>query len=143
MLRVVGRGQHKDFQQYHRLLNRVQWSARKAAHLLLTMLLEHLITGKRVPLIVDDTTERRNAKKIPQQGIYRDPVRSSHNHFVKTTGLRWLSFQLLVDLPFCKRPWALPLLTILAPSQRYCCRNRLRYKKLTDWARQGLMQLQR
>lgn len=143
VLRVVGRDQHKDFQQYHRLLNRVQWSARKAAQLLLRMLLEHLMPGKRVRLIVDDTIERRNAKKILQQGVYRDPVRSSHSHFVKTTGLRWLSFQLLVDLPFCKRPWALPVLTILAPSQRYCCRNRLRYKKLTDWARQGLMQLQR
>lgn len=143
VLRVLGRGQHNDFQQYHRLLNRVHWSTRKAAQLLLGILLQNLVPGKRVRLVLDDTIERRNAKKILQQGVYRDPVRSSHSHFVKTTGLRWLSFQLLVDLPFSKRPWALPVLTILAPSQRYCQQNDLRYKKLTDWARQGLLQLKR
>ena len=33
--------------------------------------------------------------QIRARGIYRDPVRSSHGHFVKTSGLRWLSFMLL------------------------------------------------
>ena len=28
--------------------------------------------------------------KIKARGIYRDAVRSSHGHFVKTSGLRWL-----------------------------------------------------
>ena len=53
------------------------------------------------------------------RGIYRDPVRSSDSHFVKTSGLRWLSLMLLVDIPWAGRVWALPFLTALAPSERY------------------------
>jgi hypothetical protein len=43
------------------------------------------------PLVVgiDETLERRRGKKIAAKGIYRDPVRSSHSHFVKTSALRW------------------------------------------------------
>jgi hypothetical protein len=45
------------------------------------------------PVVIgcDDTIERRRGAKISAKGIYRDPVRSSHSHFVKTSGLRWLS----------------------------------------------------
>lgn len=35
--------------------------------------------------------ERRKGKRIAAKGIYRDPVRSSDSHFVKVSGLRWLS----------------------------------------------------
>lgn len=44
---------------------------------------------------LDDTIERRRGGKIWAKGIYRDPARSSHSHFVKVTGLRWLSLMLL------------------------------------------------
>jgi len=44
-----------------------------------------------VILGLDDTIERRRGAQIKAKGIYRDPVRSSHGHFVKASGLRWLS----------------------------------------------------
>ena len=47
---------------------------------------------------LDDTIERRRGEKIKAKGIYRDPVRSSHSHFVKASGLRWLSLMLLVEI---------------------------------------------
>ncbi len=47
--------------------------------------------------------------KIKAKGIYRDPVRSSHSHFVKASGLRWLSLMLLTPIPWAKRVWALAL----------------------------------
>lgn len=52
------------------------------------------------PIIMgmDDTIERRKGEKIKAKGIYRDPVRSSHSHFVKVSGLRWLSLMLLVEI---------------------------------------------
>ena len=53
------------------------------------------------------------------RGIYRDPVRSSRGHFVKASGLRWLSVMLLAPVPWAGRVWALPFLTVLAPSERY------------------------
>ena len=68
---------------------------------------------------IDDTIERRRGEKIKAKGIYRDPVRSSHSHFVKASGLRWLSLMLLAPIPWAQRAWALPFLTVLAPSERY------------------------
>ena len=81
--------------------------------------------------------------KIKAKGIYRDNVRSSRSYFVKCSGLRWITLMLLTPIPWAKRVWALPVLTALAPSQRYCEQQGLRYKKLTDWARQILLLLRR
>lgn len=41
--------------------------------------------------------------------------------------------QLLVPVPWTARVWALPLLTVLAPSERYHHERGVRHKKLTDW----------
>jgi hypothetical protein len=96
-----------------------------------------------VLLGVDDTIERRRGKRIGAKGIYRDPVRSSKSFFVKTSGLRWLSLMLLVPITWAGRVWALPFLTVLAPSERYCRARGLRHKTLTDWARQVALQARR
>jgi hypothetical protein len=40
------------------------------------------------------------------KGIYRDPTRSSHSHFVKASGLRWVSLVLLAPVPWAARTWA-------------------------------------
>jgi hypothetical protein len=97
------------------------------------------------PVVIglDDTLERRWGAKIKARGIYRDPVRSSHGHLVKASGLRWLSAMLLVPVPWAGRVWALPFLTVLAPSERYAAERGVRHKKLTDWARQVLLQAAR
>jgi DDE superfamily endonuclease len=92
---------------------------------------------------MDDTIERRWGPKIAARGIYRDPVRSTHGHFVKASGLRWLSLMVAVPIPFIRRRWALPFLTILAPSQRWSTERSRRHKRLTDWARQAVLQTKR
>jgi hypothetical protein len=33
------------------------------------------------------------------------------------------------------RVWALPFLTVLAPSERYCQEHEVRHRTLTDWAK--------
>jgi hypothetical protein len=86
---------------------------------LLRRLIETFAPNGPVVLGLDDTIERRRGKRIAAQGIYRDPVRSSHGHFVKASGLRWLSVMLRVPIPWAERIWALPFLTALAPSERH------------------------
>ena len=49
----------------------------------------------------------------------------------------------LGHVPWAGRHWALPVLTVLAPSARYHRLQGLRHKKLTDWARQMILQLRR
>lgn len=142
-LRVMGLADERQFQNYHRVLSRARWSALRASRLLLGLLLSHVLPDGRLVVGLDDTLERRRGKKIRAKGVYRDAVRSSHGHFTKATGLRWLSLMVLSDIPWTHRRWALPVLTMLAPSERYHHERGVRHKKLTDWARQGILQLHR
>jgi hypothetical protein len=82
------------------------------------------------------------ANKLPR-GIYRDPVRSSRSHLVKASGLRWLSLRLLVEIPWAGRVWALPFLSVLAPSERYHQKRQQRHKTLVDGGRQMMLPLRR
>jgi hypothetical protein len=144
LLRIAGLARERRFVNYHRILNRAAWSPRAASRLLLGLLLDAFAPhGGPVLLGLDDTIERRRGKRIGAKGIYRDPVRSSHGHFVKASGLRWLSLMLLVPVPWAGRVWALPFLTALAPSERYCRERGRRHKTLTDWARQLVLQARR
>jgi DDE superfamily endonuclease len=140
LLRITGLNRERRFTNYHRVLNRAAWDARAAARLLLGLLIVTFAPSGPVVLGIDDTIERRRGKRISAKGIYRDPVRSSKGHFVKASGLRWLSLMLLAPIPWTGRVWALPFLTALAPSERYCREHGRRHKKLTDWARQMALQ---
>jgi hypothetical protein len=142
-LRIMGLSMEKHFQTYHRVLNRAAWSSWAVSRELLKVLVQTFAAVGPIIVGVDDTIERRRGAQIKANGIYRDPVRSSHSHFVKARGLRWLSFMLLVSIPWATRVWALPFLTLLAPSERYYEKKGRAHKKLTDWARQGILQLRR
>jgi len=143
VLRIMGLDGEKHFQNYHRVLNRARWSSLEVSDLLLAWLVKTFVPTGPIVMGLDDTIERRRGAKIKAKGIYRDPVRSSQSHFVKASGLRWLSLMLLTPIPWAKRVWALPFLTALAPSERYYEKKVRGHKKLTDWARQILFQVWR
>ncbi len=105
---------------------------------LLSLLARTFAPSGTIVLGGDETIERRRGDQIKAKGIYRDPVRSSHSHFVKASGLRWVTLMLLVPIPFAGRVWALPFRTLLAPSERYYQGKARAAKKLTGWMRQGL-----
>src|SRR5919107_600136 len=143
LLRICGLMRERHFVNYHRVLNRAAWSPLLASRLLLRLLIESFAPSGPVVLGLDDTIERRRGKRIAAKGIYRDPVRSSHGHFVKASGLRWLCVMLLAPVPWAGCVWALPFLSVLAPSERYATERGQRHKRLTDWARQVLLQTAR
>ena len=143
-LRVTGRSLEERFALFHHVLNRAVWSPLQAAQKLLLLLLKFLDNGEQ-PLVfgIDETIERRWGAKIKARGIYRDAVRSSSSHFVKTSGLRWIVLMWLTEIPWAACVWALPFLTVLAPSERYHKSEGRHHKKITDWARQIVCQLRR
>jgi DDE superfamily endonuclease len=118
-LRVMGLSTEKNFQTYHRLLNRAKWSVLAASRLLLRLLVTAFVPCGTLVFGIDDTIERRRGDQIAAKGIYRDPVRSSQAHFVKASGLRWLCCMLLCEVGWAARVWALPVLTGLCPSERF------------------------
>ena len=142
-LRAVGLEQQPRFERYHRVLNRDRWSGLALSRTLLTLLVATFVRDGPLIVGLDETIERRRGAKIAAKGIYRDPVRSSHSHFVKASGLRWVCLMLLVPIPWAARTWALPFLTALAPSERHDRARGRRHKALTDWARQLLLVIRR
>lgn len=143
ILRVLGLAGAVHFQNYHRVLNRAQWSALGGAQRLLGELIQAFVP--RGPLVfgMDETIERRWGRRIAARGIYRDAARSSKAVTNKTSGLRWLSVQLLAHVPWAQRIWALPFLTVLAPSVRYYQTRKRQPQNLTDRAQQVFPLLRR
>jgi hypothetical protein len=129
ILRVMGL-------KYHRVLSRAKWDGLRLAKILLSLLLQLLPSSWPILIAVDETLERRQGRKIKAKGLYRDAVRSSQSNVVISSGLKWESMALIVPLPWCKRPWALPFLTVLAPSKRANEVAGKRHKTSIDWTKQ-------
>ncbi len=143
-LRAMGLSDDVGFAKYHHVLNRATWSSLRLSRVLLSLLIQRFDRGVG-PLVfgIDETIERRRGRRIKAKGIYRDRARSSASHFVKASGLRWISLMWLSAIPWARRTWALPVLTALAPSERYNRKMGKAHKKITDWARQMILQLRR
>ena len=142
-LRAMGLDGQKPFHRYHRVLSRARWSSKEASRVLLGLLVEAFVPEGPLVVGVDETLERRRGKKIVAKGIYRDPVRSSHTHLVKTSALRWICVVLLAEVPWASRVWSLPFFSALAYSERYAQEQGKRHKSLTEWAWQMLSLVRR
>jgi hypothetical protein len=136
VLRVMGLGHEKRFEKYHRVLSRAQWSGLQGSKILLGLLVQLLPSAWPIVIGTDDTLERRRGKQITAKGCYRDAVRSTAKHVVTCFGLKWVAMMLMVPLPWSQRPWAIPFLTVLAPSARATTQAGTRHKTTLDWTRQ-------
>src|SRR3712207_4834346 len=139
----MGLDREKRFHRHHRVLSRASWSSREASRILLGLLIEAFVGEGPLILGIDETLERRYGKRISARGVYRDPVSSTQENFVKSSGLRWVCAMLLVEIPWASRVWALPFLSALTPSERYAAKRGKRHKKITEWAWQLLLLVRR
>lgn len=143
VLSVVGFGQEKQYQRYHRVLNRAKWSGLEVSQILLGLLVAAFASNGPIVLAADETLERRKGNNIKAKSVFRDAVRSSRKHVVTAFGLRWVSMMLLVTVPWSSRVWALPFLTVLAPSEKVNIANGQRHKTSIDWVMQMTSQVRR
>jgi hypothetical protein len=144
ILRIMGLSGERQFQNYHRVLNRARWSGLDASRILLGLLVTAFVPLSS-PIIVaaDETLERRRGKRIRAKGHFRDPVLSSEKHNIASEGLRWVSMMLLVNVPWSQRVWALPFLTLLAAHEKTNRARGDRHKTSIDWVRQMTSQVRR
>src|SRR5579859_6055911 len=143
-MRVMGLSDEAQFQNYHRVLSRAKWNGLEVSQILRGLLLSAFV-GIGVPVVLgaDETLERRAGKRIVDKGVFRDAVRSSKKRVVHSYGLRWVSLMLLVEIPFSGRVWALPFLTVLAPSEKTDKACGRRHKTSIDWIRQMMLAVRR
>jgi hypothetical protein len=105
ILRVMGLSQERQFQNYHRVLNRARWSSLQVSRILLQVLVATFVGGEgTIVLGGDETLERRRGAKIAGLGCFRDAARSSRHNKVKSMGLRWVSLMLLTGVPWSRHP---------------------------------------
>jgi hypothetical protein len=136
VLRVMGLASEGNFSKYHHVLSRAKWDGLMLAKIMLGLLIKLLPDSWPILIAVDETLERRRGKKIKAKGLYRDAVQSSQSNVVTSYGLKWECMVLIVPMPWCKRPWALPFLTVLAPSKKSNEAAGRRHKTSLDWTRQ-------
>ena len=89
-----------------------------------------------VELVIDETLERRWGRKIRLRGHYRDPLASSRERSVSTSGLRWLVLAVVVRVPWTEKPWALTVWTVPAPGPKVSEREGRRHKTVAQRAGQ-------
>lgn len=142
-LKVMGLKDDVHFTNYHRVLNRAKWNTLQGAKILLGLIIFLIPAGSPLVISVDETIERRKGKKIKAKGCYRDSVRSSKSKVILCFGLKWICMMAIVPLPWSKRSWALPFLTVLAPSKAFSASEKKRHKTTVDWTCQMIMQVRR
>ena len=140
-LKTLGIRGEKGFDKYHKVLNRAKWSSHIGSKILLDQLLGP--EDETLIIAVDEHLERRRGKKIKAKGYYRDAVRSTKKCVVKCSGLKWITVMVLKKLPWHSRLFALPFMTILAPSKKANEKSGKRHKTTIDWTIQLLKQLRR
>ena len=133
ILCVMGLSQEKRFEKYHRFFNRARWSSLSLARILLGLLVSILPKDAPLLIVVDDTLERRKGRAIKAKGCYRDACRSSEKKVVTCFGLKWVCLMLIVPLPWAPRPWALPVMTLLAPSKQANAARGRTHRTSIDW----------
>jgi hypothetical protein len=113
LLRTVASLTEGDPSSYHRVLSLAQWSGLSLAALLSRFVLHHFWPDGRVRLAGDDTVTEHPGPKVHGKARHRDPVRSSHTYTAWRWGHKWIVLAILVQFPFARRAWALPVLVAL------------------------------
>jgi hypothetical protein len=99
--------------------------------------------GGELTFVIDETLERRWGRRINKRGHYRDPLASSTQRSVATSGLRWIVLTLVITPPWTPRPWALPVLSVPAPTPEVSRRLGRRHKTVPQRARQMMLVVRR
>ena len=109
----MGHTQTADWAKYHHVVNRARWSGLQVSRLLLEVLVATWRPTGQVTIAVDETLERRWGPQIRKRGHWRDSLASSRQVNVSSSGLRWLVFALVVNVPWTPYAVALPFLSVL------------------------------
>jgi DDE superfamily endonuclease len=142
-LRQMGLSEVSNFSLYHQVLNRARWSTLALSRRLLVLLVRTFVAVGTLTFVIDETLERRWGRRITKRGYYRDPLASSKQCSVATSGLRWIVLTLVITPPWTPRAWALPVLTVPAPTPEVSQRLGRRHKTVPHWARQMILVMRR
>lgn len=114
----------KSYHAYANVLRRSKLQMIRMAPILFHLILEMIPEDAPVYLAVDETLVRRWGPYVPAVGMHRDAVRSTRERNVLSAGHKWVTVAVIVELPYMKRPIALPILSVLYTAPKQAKRNR-------------------
>ena len=126
--RTVGPLASGHASSYHRVFCRRRWSGWCLARALAGFLLRRWIPEGPVPLCEDDTVDEHRGIKVYGKPCHRDAVRSMHSFTAYRCRHKWVVLAILVQFPFARRRWALPVLVALYRSKEWNQRHGRRHK---------------
>jgi hypothetical protein len=129
---VAGKRHHEAF---HRFFSRGSWSPDRLGLWLFQRLERWTGTGA-VRICIDDTLAPKKGPGVFGIGSHIDAVRSTKRQKIFCFGHCWVVLAVLVEVPFSKRPWALPVLLRLYRNKKECAKRDARYDKKTELARE-------
>lgn len=128
LLRLLAFVERFNPSTYHRVLSHRRWNANRLAKTLIGFLLERYVPRGVIRLCGDETIDGHRGKKVYGKARHRDAVRSSHSHTVFRYGHKWIVLAILIELPGCSRPFALPILVALYRDKATNAREGRRHK---------------
>ena len=138
---VTGTSQERHHSAFHRFFSKASWSPDAMGFWLFDKVLKLIDDEAPIPVVLDDTFTSKKGAHIHGIGCHIDPVRSTRRHRIFCFGHVWVVLAVAVNLPFCRRPWALPILLRLYRSKKRCAQMGWDYKKKTELARDMLDKL--
>ncbi len=143
-LRQMGLHEASHVSLYHHVLNRARWSALELSRRMVVLLVRTFVNGGgELTFVIDETLERRWGRRINTRGHDRDPLASSRQRSVATSGVRWIVLTLVITPPWTPRPWALPVLSVPAPTPEVSRRLGRRHQTGPHRARQMMLVVRR
>lgn len=134
MLTGAGLSRSWSHHRVHRFFSRAAWDPRKVGLALAQAVIETLVPdGADVRVAVDDTLLRRRGKKVWAALWTHDGSARSQDKI--GYGNTWVITAILVDLPFCSRPVALPVLARLWRGKNSLSRSELALAMVHDLKR--------
>lgn len=130
---VAGKRHHEAF---HRFFSRGTWNPDYLGKQLFELLLKMLAADAPIRAVIDDTLAPKKGPHVFGIGSHLDAVRSTKRQRIFCFGHCWVVVAVLVDVPFSRRPFALPLLLRLYRNKTECERKQQTYRKKTELARE-------
>ena len=121
---------------YHRFFSRARWSPWPLGKVLAGMVLDLVPPGEPAVCPVDDTADEHKGPSVYGKGRHRDACRSTRSYTAWLWGHKWVVLAVNVTLPFCPRPWALPVLVALYRPKELDAKEGRRHKTPADLGRQ-------
>lgn len=134
IVRAAGAVGRKHISSFHRFFSQGQWTTDQVGLVLADFILTHLVPTGKVRVVVDDTLGRHTGKRIAAASMHRDPLVSTGRRPFFHWGHVWVV--LAIEVPFCEKSWALPVLFRLHRSEKRCKAEKRPYRKTTEHARE-------